>query len=517
MKANIRSSVIGILACLASVTVSHAVTAARPNIVIVLADDLGYGDVRCYDPEHSKIPTPNLDRLAAEGMRFTAAHSPSAVCSPTRYGLLTGRYPWRSRLQRGVLMPYDLPLIAPDRLTLPALLKQHGYQTACIGKWHLGWQWPKENGQVVFDRPIPEGPTARGFDYYFGTDVPNFPPYTFIENDRVTVQPTEQFTGNREAHLSYRGPMAAGWRFDQILPTLADTATNYIAQRAKDSRPFFFCFPLTTPHEPITPSERFKGKSGINGVADLIMETDWALGQVMAALEQHGLAKNTLLISTADNGHSSYTGLEAFQRAGHRVSGPYRGFKSTVWEGGHREPFIARWPGVVKPGSHCDELICLTDLMATCAEIVGAKLPPNAGEDSVSILTLLKGRNKPVRKAVVTASVQGRPAIQQGDWKLILAPGSGGYGAQPSDEQARQESLPPIQLYHLGKEPGELQNLQAEQPGKVKELTALLEKYTKDGRSTAGPKQTNDVEVDWKKPAIPAKGAGGKEQTKSQG
>ena len=453
--------------------------AANPNVVIVLADDFGFGDAACFDPQFSKIPTPNIDRLASEGMSFTAAHSSSACCTPTRYGLLTGRYNWRSTLQSGVLKPFEAPLIASNRLTLAGMLKQQGYHTACIGKWHLGWSWPKNGSTVVYDQPIADGPVTRGFDYYFGVDVPNYPPYTFIENDRVAAQPAEEFAGSKEMGVRPGGAMSPGWRFDRILPTLAEKAVEYIDQRAESGRPFFLYLPLTTPHEPLAPSEQFKGRSGINAVGDLIMETDWALGQVMDALEKQGLAKNTLMIFTSDNGHAHYTGIESFQKAGHRVSGPFRGYKANIWEGGHRIPLVIRWPGVVKPGGQCGQLISLVDVMATCAEITGTQLPPNAAEDSASFLPQLKGADRPGHEAVITHSAGGAFAIQRGDWKLV--------------------AMNPVQLYNLAADPGETKNVSMQQPEVVAELTALLKKQVDDGRSTPGPKQTNDVPVEWNK------------------
>ena len=476
-------------------------TASKPNIVIVLADDFGFGDAACYNPEFSKIPTPNIDRLAREGMSFTAAHSSSSVCTPTRYGLLTGRYNWRTRLQAGVLPPYAAPLIAPDRLTIAGMLKQQGYQTAAIGKWHLGWQWPKRDGKEVFDQPVTEGPTTRGFDYYFGTDVPNYPPYTFIENDRITVQPTERFAGDKGMHVRRDGPMAPGWKFENILSTLAEKAVSYIDQRAGTKQPFLLYLALTTPHEPIAPSAQFKGKSGISAVGDLIMETDWALGQVMEALKNAGVADNTILIFTSDNGHCSYTGLEPFQKAGHRVSGPFRGYKFDAWDGGHRLPFVVRWPDVIQPGSQCAQLTSHNDIMATCAEITGAKIPPDAGEDSFSILPLLHGENRPVRESVVCHSGKGLFSIQRGGWKLIVGQGGGPRGGTDGE---------PGQLFQTNSDPGETTNLYAQHPEIVAELTALLKKYVEEGRSTPGPKQQNDVPVDWEKKNPPA-GRGGKQ------
>lgn len=498
-----KCQIAGIFFPLLAATGFAAAPSPMPNVVIILADDFGYGDAACYDPKFSKIPTPNIDRLAREGMSFTDAHSSSSCCTPTRYGLLTGRYNWRSRLQSAVLAPYAVPLIAPDRLTIAGLLKQQGYHTGCIGKWHLGWQWPKRDGKEVFDQPITEGPTTRGFDYYFGTDVPNYPPYTFIENDRVTVLPTEQFSAAEDKSLVIHrdGPMAPGWKFENTLPTLAEKAVDYIGQRAKTQQPFFLYLPLTTPHEPVAPSDQFKGKSGISAVGDLIMETDWALGQVMDALAKQGVTDNTILIFTSDNGHCVYTGLEPFEKSGHRVSGPFRGHKGDAWEGGHRLPLIVRWPGVVKPDSRCAQVVSLNDLMATCAEITGAKIPENAGEDSFSLLPLLKGGDRPTREAVVTHSSKGMFAIQRGGWKLIVGQGSG--GGHPGDTGPE-----PGQLYNLAADIGETKNLYAQHPEIVAELTALLKKYVEDGRSTPGSKQQNDVPVNWEKKSRPAKRGG---------
>ncbi|MEX0775829.1 MAG: arylsulfatase [Phycisphaeraceae bacterium] len=486
-----------------------AAAGSRPNIIVVLADDFGYGDAHFLDPQYSKIPTPHMDRLAQQGMAFTDAHSPSAVCTPTRYGMLTGRYAWRTRLQRGVLRPWDPPLISPGRPTLPGLLNEQGYHTAAIGKWHLGMGWPRQDKAVDFDRPITGGPTTHGFDHYFGIDVPNQPPYTFINDDRVTQQPTDHFDvagkdKERAAEMFVRqsGPMVQGWRFDQVLPTLTEKAVGYIDQRAKEQAPFFLYFALTTPHEPVAPSERFKGKSGISGVGDLIMETDWALGEIMAALEKNGLAQNTLLIFTGDNGHCHYTEPEHFQRAGHRVSGPYRGMKADIWEGGHREPFVARWPGVIQAGARCDQTICLTDLFATCAALVGAALPKTGAEDSVSFLPLFKGADTAVRQTMVVHSTRGEFAIRDGNWLLALCP-------EPTPPGAARDNQPPGQLYDLAADPSQTTNLYVKHPEIVARLLAALEKIVADGRSTPGPAGKNDVAIDlWKAPraAAPPKG-----------
>lgn len=482
----------------------------RRNVVYILADDLGYGDIHCLNREHSRILTPNVDRLASQGMAFTDAHSPSSVCSPARYGILTGRYAWRSALQAWVLKPYDPPLIAAGRLTVPGLFQQHGYHTACIGKWHLGWNWPRVDRKVVFDRPIGDGPTARGFLYYFGTDVPNCPPFGFIENDRLVAQPTAWYEPEPKDWALYaRGSMVPGWQFDRILPNITAKAVEYVGQRATDKKPFFLYLPLTSPHEPIAPSARFRGKSGINPLADFIMETDWAVGQVLEALDKHGLAENTLVVFAADNGHAIYTGLKPLLDAGHWPSQRYRGYKTDIWEGGHRVPFIARWPGKVKAGTTCDQTICLTDLMATCADLLHVHLPDDAGEDSVSILPALEGTaNGPLREAVVHHSVNGRFSLRQGKWKLELCPGSGGIGGEPSDVQAVRNGLPNIQLYDMSRDDVEKINVADQHPEIVKRLTALLTKYVADGRSTPGSPQKNDAAVDiwkWSLNKLPAK------------
>lgn len=451
--------------------------ARRPNIVLILGDDLGHGHISHLNPR-SKIATPHIDGLAKAGMTFTDAHSGSAVCSPTRYGLLTGRYAWRTRLVRGVLGPYDPPLIEKDRLTLPTLLKQHGYHTACVGKWHLGWDWPR-SGQddPDFSKPIASGPTARGFDLYFGTDVPNYPPYCFIENDRTVGQPTAR---KEERNLDGRpGPMLPGWKFDEILPKLTDRAVSYLAERAKEKKPFFLYFPLTSPHEPIAPSAAFRGKSGLNALGDFLLQTDAVVGQVLDALEKQGLAKNTLVIFTCDNGSSLYTGGNELRQKGHEPSAGYRGFKTSIYEGGHRVPFVARWPGVIPAGSRSDETICLTDVMATCAAIVGAPLPREAAEDSFDITPVLRGekRNRPAREATVHQSSQGQLAIRQGQWKLILTPDA----KQPADKKGTEPAT--AELYDLVADPGETKNVHAANAEVVARLTALLQKYRKEGRS----------------------------------
>lgn len=454
-----------------------AETAERPNIVLILADDMGHGHVSHLNPR-ARIQTPHIDSLAKAGMTFADAHSGSAVCSPTRYGLLTGRYAWRTRLIRGVLGPYDPPLIETQRLTLPGFLKQQGYHTACIGKWHLGWDWPRKGkDEPDFRQPIAGGPITRGFDYYFGTDVPNYPPYCFIMNDRTIGLPTAR---KAVQDLDGRpGPMLPGWKFDAILPGLAERATAYLTERAKERKPFFLYFPLTSPHEPVAPSAAFRGTSGLNALGDFLLETDAVVGQVLDTLEKQRLAKNTLVIFTCDNGSSLYAGGAELRKREHEPSAAFRGFKASIYEGGHRVPFIARWPGVIPAGSRSAETICLTDVLATCAAAVGAPLPREAAEDSFDLLPTLRGAKlaHPVREATVHQSAQGQLAIRQGPWKLILAPDAKQAPAKKSTEPAAAE------LYDLATDPAETTNLLATRPEVVGRLTELLAKYKREGRS----------------------------------
>ena len=527
MKSTALSVVLAALLLQSGVTSSRAAETARParrpNIVCILADDLGYGDVRCMDPQHARTPTPNIDRLAREGMLFTDAHAGAALCSPSRYSLLTGRFCWRSPLREHVVRGYGSSLISAHRLTLPALLKRHGYHTACIGKWHLGWNWPlrqpdgsiaraprgefliERKGDPVFDLPIAEGPLTRGFDEYFGVDLPNLPPYTFIQGDRMVVAPTDRKTINDLAHSGPPGPMAPGWQFDRILPTLVEQAEAYIARQADQRDPFFLYLSLTSPHEPVAPSAPFRGKSGISDVADFIIETDAAVGRVVEALDKHGAAKNTLLVFTSDNGHCGYTGIMPFQKVGHRVGGPYRGYKCDISEGGHRVPMVVRWPGAIKPNSRSKQLVCLSDWMATCANIVGATLPDSAGEDSVSLLPLLQGQDAAAREDLVHQSYFADVlAIRKGPWKLSVCAGDGvsrrwcreeGVPQDTSDPEATAKGLPPLQLYNIEADPGETANVQAEHPDVVEALLTRLKQHISRGRSTPGAPQENDMPV----------------------
>ncbi|MBL8872946.1 MAG: arylsulfatase [Planctomycetaceae bacterium] len=502
-------SVFGVLA-------AHQVRAEElPNIVYILADDLGYGDLKCYNKD-SKIDTPSIDQLCGQGMRFTDAHSPAGVCTPTRYAILTGRYAWRTRLQKGVLGPWDKPLIAPDRLTVAELLQQHGYQTACIGKWHLGQNYETVDGKPViggvnnalgnvdFTKPITAGPISHGFDHYFGTIVPNYPPYCFVEDQRTVGIPSVQAQGKQ---FRIPGPMLPGWKLENILPELTNHAVKWIDKAAESKRPFFLYLPLTSPHYPVVPSADFEGKSRAGAYGDFVQQTDWCIGKVIEALHRNGVANNTLVIFTSDNGPEItgevnpgvYDRAKLFE---HYSSGELRGAKRDAWEGGHRVPFIARWPGKIEAGTVSGEVMCHVDFMATTATIVGAKLPDNAAEDSVNVLPVLLGEKlaTPVREATVHHSAQGKFAIRKGDWVLIDAPTGDDNGArgEPNWLKEKRGYTPhpfPGELYNLKEDLAQRTNLYAEKPDVVSDLKTLLEKYKQQGRSTPGTAQSNDVEI----------------------
>ena len=460
----------------------------KPNVVFILCDDLGYGDVHALNPDRGKIPTPNMDQLTTEGMTFTDAHSSSSLCSPSRYGILTGRYSWRSRLQAGVLSPEAPPLIAPGRVTVPSMLQQQGYATAGFGKWHLGLKWGPDGrkGKLL------DGPLQHGFDRYFQTSQsPEKPPYLFVDDDRDVPPPPST------------GPAAAAGEYDHanIVPTLVEKTGDYLRRRATaaDRKPFFLYVPLTCPHTPLVPTPQFKGKSPLGPYGDFVMETDWAVGQVLHALDDAGEAGNTLVILASDNGCAPYIGVKELEAKGHYPSAGFRGYKNDVWDGGHREPLVVRWPGTVAAGSRSDQTVSLVDLMATLAQVTGTRLPSDAGEDSFSLLPVLLGQQHgPVRYAQVQHSGQGYFALRRGKWKLELCAGSGGWAA-PREKAARAQHLPAVQLYDMEADAGEQHNVAADHADVVRELTALLEQSVADGRTTPGPTEANDVKVELRK------------------
>lgn len=470
---------------LAAVLFDCASAADRPNIVVILADDLGYGDIGCFNPQ-SKIPTPNVDRLAAEGTRFTDAHCPASVCVPTRYSLLTGRYSFRRPDRNGA---FDAgPLIDEGILTLPAMLRGAGYHTAMVGKWHLGFAFQG------WDERLGGGPADRGFDSYFGVPAStDIPPYFFVQNDRAVTAPTEPIEEHHSEGVRtiqgafWRGGMIApGLKLEQVLPTFAEKALAEIDERAKTpDQPFFLYLAFTSPHTPWLPLESFRGRSGAGDYGDFVTQVDDAIGRVLDRLKRHGLAENTLVIFTSDNGPTWYD--EDAARYGHDSAGPWRGMKGDAWEAGHRVPFVARWPGHVPAGQTRDELIGQVDLMATLAALVGQKLPPAAAPDSENLLPLLLGeQGAKGREVLITQSSMGVLALRKGSWKFIPHLGSAGF-SEPKRERPRP-GQPEVQLYDLASDPGETKNLAAEKPEVVDEMSSLLEQMrTSDRTATSKP------------------------------
>ncbi|MFO8007853.1 MAG: arylsulfatase [Candidatus Brocadiia bacterium] len=470
----------------------------RPNIVWIMADDMGYGDVGCFNPE-SKIPTPNMDRLAAEGTRFTDAHSTAAVCTPSRYSVLTGRYCWRTRLKRGVFGGFALPLIEPDRPTIASVLKAQGYATACVGKWHVGLGWTTRDGDtgpwddwgpealddgfnIDYTAPLWGGPNELGFDYFFGiAGSLDMRPYCFIENDHTVGLP------DVEKDLYHpqqrRGPMVRGWDDALVDTTFAQKATAWLEDHVarEPEQPFFLYLPTSAPHRPCVPPAWARGASSAGPRGDMVSLFDWIVGQVLDALERAGVADQTLIFVTSDNGA---------QRAdvdgntyGHKSCGDWRGYKADIWEGGHREPFIARWPGRVPAGASCDQTVCLGDLTATAADLLGVGLPEDAAEDSYSILPALLGDESagPIREATVHHSWDGCFSLRRGPWKMILGLGSGGF-TEPRHLEPEPDG-PEGQLYHMEEDPAETNNLWQDRPEVVAQMKDILQSYRSEGRS----------------------------------
>lgn len=470
-------------------------TFTKPNIVLIFADDMGYGEIEALNPGRSKIPTPHLNRLAKEGMVFTDAHTSSSVCTPSRYALLTGRYNWRSRLQQGVTTGGNEPLIAADRLTLPAMLKRVGYNTSMVGKWHLEYHYevptalqnvPKsKNTKSRYLAPVPvgtkitDGPITRGFDTFYGFHHSRAMS-SIVRNDEI-VEEIDVI---------------------DVLPSLTSEVVKLIdekAEAAKSGSPFFIYFPQNSPHTPIVPGDDWKGKTDLGDYGDFVAQTDGSVGEVLAALDRNGLAENTMVIFSTDNGTSKAANITKLNKQGHYPSANLRGSKADLWDGGHRVPFIVRWPQKIKSGSKSDQLVCLSDIMATCAELFSVDLPDNAAEDSWSFLPALAGEaiDSP-RTSIVHHSIGGRFSFRDGDWKLLLAPGSGGWSS-PKDIDAILAGLPDKQLYNMNQDIGEQTNLVDENPEKVEYLVESLKKIVTDGRSTPGTTQENDAAIDiWK-------------------
>jgi len=479
-----------------------------PNIVLILADDMGYGDIQAYNPA-SSIPTPNLNALTKEGMRFTDAHTNSSVSTPTRYGILTGRYAWRTRLKSGVLFePHAKPLINTRRLTLPKMLKQFNYHTACIGKWHLGVEWQRnQEGEANFNQPFLTGPTDVGFDYYFGvTGSLDMIPYTFFENK----QPVQSVT-DTQPHLSFprylrEGPKAKDFDFSRVLDQLTDKSVEYIKKQSDHPNPFFLYFALTAPHKPVWPAERFQGRTELGPYADFILQVDWTVGQILEVLKNNGIKDNTLVIFTSDNGsfmfrvhgderypfekkfsgqsfksrvvgdgekdHADDSRIHGYYPYVHRANYIWRGTKADIWEGGHRVPFIVRWPDRIKAQTTNTQTICVTDIMRTCADMAGYSLTDNQGEDSFSLMPVLLGKQSKISRApVVHHSIGGMFAIREGKWKMVFGNGSGGRQV-PKGQPFKK----PYFLFNLDNDPAETTNLIDQYPEVASQLTEQLER-----------------------------------------
>ena len=489
----------------------------KPNIILYLTDDLGYGDVSCLN-EGSKVNTKNIDRMAADGICFTDAHSSSSVCTPSRYSLMTGRYNWRSKLKSSVLPGCAPPLLEEGRMTLGSMLQSAGYRTAAVGKWHLGMNWATEDGwklpetlqelfacdeyHIDFDKPIENGPTTKGFDYYYGMcGSLDQPPFAIIENDRICTQKPDRHIGKRGFMPSKPGactpedydygPISPDFDFQKAVPMMHDKILDLVDDYAKEDDPFFIYAPSLAVHGPLVPAEEFVGKSGIGPYGDFILQVDDFMGVLNQKLEYLGIADNTIVIFTSDNGCAPIIDIPNLaSTTGHNPSYIFRGMKFDIWEGGHRVPFIAKWPDGIAAGQRSDQLVCLTDVFATLADIIDVPYGDDTAEDSVSILPLLKGDDYPVREALVHHSGFGMYSMRSGKWKLDLCPGSGGF-SYPSEQRDEVADLTPMQLYDISQDPGEQNNLFESHCDVVRTLRDRLASYIISGRSTPGAEQPN--------------------------
>jgi len=448
-----------------------------------------------------------------DGMRFTDAHTSSSVCTPTRYGLLTGRYNWRSKLKRGVVNGTAKALIPGSRTTFASALQDKGYNTAFIGKWHLGWDWGLKDetkktqkrigaDDIDFTKEVKNTPNDLGFDYSFGhCGSLDMAPYVYVENGKIMEVPDTVTFSKAKYAMWRRGPISKDFVFEDVTPNFFRRGMQYITAHSKKSKPFLLYLPLPSPHNPILPTKEWEGKSGLNPYGDFMLMIDDYVGQLVKTVEEAGVSDNTIIIFTSDNGCSPSAKINELKKMGHSPNSIYRGHKADIYEGGHRVPFIIKWPKEIKKGSVSDETICLTDLMATFAEIADYDLKADEGEDSYSLLPILKDRSfsSPLREATVHHSIMGNFAIRKGDWKLIMCPGSGGWSMPGPKVPNTLKGLPKVQLYNLSNDPEESNNLESVEPEKLAELKRLLSKYITEGRSTPGVIQENDaIPFKWK-------------------
>ncbi len=477
----------------------------KPNIIYILADDLGYGDVSSLNPGCPFV-TPHFDRFSAEGMRFTDAHATSAVCTPSRYSILTGRYNWRSRLKSYVLGGFSPPLIDEGRKTVAEMLKANGYATAMVGKWHLGMDLPKEEGfveavefaqspHINYSKPIKNGPTSVGFDSFYGISGSlDMPPYVYIQDDHFTAIPTKLTKGEGKGFWR-EGLTADNFIHEEVLDHLTDKALQVI--REHKDHPFFLYFSLPAPHTPILPHPKFRGKSKTNEYGDFVLHCDDVVGRVLAELDAQGIAEDTLLVFTSDNGCSPAADFPFLKSVGHNPSYHFRGMKSDIYEGGHRVPLLMRWPRMIEPNSQNDHLVCLGDLYATLSTVVGHALSSDEAVDSQSMFSFHDGvLQERGRASLVHQSLDGSLALRRGAWKLEMCKGSGGW-SPPVPKSVEEVNLPMMQLYQVSDDVGETNNIQHLYPDLVQSMKNELASIVREGRSTPGPRQSNDGVAVW--------------------
>lgn len=494
---------------------------SKPNIIYILTDDLGIGDVSFYN-ENSKIKTPNIDKMGTQGMKFTDAHTSSSVCTPTRYGIITGRYNWRTPLKSFVLWGNSPMLIKEETLTVAQLLKNNGYQTASIGKWHMGLNWTMKNGskeydyfsdvkdrldpdQIDYSKPLKKGALNLGFDYsYMISASLNMPPFVYIENDKAVMQPTGESERKRskDGYSSWiKGDISDDFEHEQVLPVFVKKAQSYIAEKAKEDKPFFLYLPLAAPHNPILPIAPWKGKSNINPYADFVVMIDDLMGDLFQTIKEAGIEDNTIVIFTSDNGCAANANIGVLKEKGHNPSYIYSGIKGSILEGGHRVPFLVKWPKGIKAQTISNETICTTDFMATCADLVGYKLKDDEAVDSYSMLPLFNQKNGFQREETIHHDKAGAFAIRKGDWKLVVEP------VKPTSESGKKTKSDNANfdyiLFNLKNDIKEKTNVASQNPEKVKELKAVLIKQILDGRSTPGKVQKNDaISFPWEQAAF---------------
>lgn len=476
---------------LASLISCSTKEADHPNIIIILADDMGYGDVQSFNSK-SEVPTPNLNKLSEEGIMFTDAHTPSSICTPTRYGLLTGRYCWRSSLKRGVLKGYDAPLIEEDRMTIADYLKEKGYNTGIVGKWHLGLGFQKhaeENneGKATFDltKTLQSSPNNNGFDYSYVLPASlDFEPYVYVRNHEVVDTEFDSVPTTKFPHFWRKGIKSKSLEFDQVLDDLLVEAKYFIKKESQSSQPFFLYFPLTAPHKPVIPTEKFIGTSGKGLYGDFVTQIDWTAGEIFNMLEELEIDDNTLVIFASDNGSPMYRRdsttkpdhvtdetLAYYNANSHQANSLLRGIKGDAYEGGHRVPFIVRWPAKIKGGNKVDEAICLTDIFETIVDLTRGVKPEGMAEDSYSFLPAIFGQNEETNRPPVIhhSGGKGMFALRVGKWKMIFGNGSGAR-TKPVGTPFQK----PYQLYNLENDLTESNNLIDEEKDVAQKLEAEL-------------------------------------------